>query len=438
MGGGGGAGAALAALGAALEALAAPRAAGARGAGSRGATLAGAVAAGGGGGGAFSHPSARHARASQGLSAMGTMVAPPPRAPQAIIARVRLPFALLIALLPLLPVAGPSGSAPSQPQPETRAPAVSLAPEIVPARPVARIVETLPRGERVPVDEPVVVRFSDQGDPPKLRNLEVSPKTEGTLSWPTPRTLVFRPKSWRVGHAQRVRVDVGSERFEWVFRTEVPEPLEITPGEGKRIVLTFDDGPHDRRQADSLLNVLKKRGATAIFFPTGRWVKQRPDWLRRAVKEGHRVCNHTFSHRNLTKPPMTEEMIRFEIENGASDGSCKLFRPPLMAVDDRVLRIVKELGYEMFLWDVDSKDWQDTPAVDVENFVLGQAQPDAVVLLHIHARGTQEALPSLVERLMKAGYRVSHVPAQGEPDVGLGGSHARQADLAAFADTLLD
>ena len=49
---------------------------------------------------------------------------------------------------------------------------------------MARIVEALPEGDRVALDEPVVIRFSEQGDVPKLKQLVTEPSTDGSVSWP--------------------------------------------------------------------------------------------------------------------------------------------------------------------------------------------------------------------------------------------------------------
>ena len=61
---------------------------------------------------------------------------------------------------------------------------------------------------------------------------------------------------------------------------------------GRRIALTFDDGP-DRRNTPRILDSLREHDQKATFFVLGRQVKERPGLLRRIVKEGHTVGNHT-------------------------------------------------------------------------------------------------------------------------------------------------
>ncbi len=297
------------------------------------------------------------------------------------------------------------------------------------AKPRARLLAVSPQGPRVELRTPIRIVISEPvADADVVVRIE--PPTPTRRRWQDDRTLVVEPlPRWRAGKAHRVSISVSDHpHVEGIFRTQVPPPELITPGEGKRVILTFDDGPHRRRQADDLLDTLDEANAKAIFFPTGKWIRGRPDWVKRASEAGHWVCNHTYSHRNLTLPPITEEDIIFEIENGASDGRCKLFRPPLMATDARVERIVKRLGYQMFLWDIDSRDWEDTPAEDIENLVLRRVKPDVVVLLHIHSKGTHRALPSLLERLTEAGYRLTHEP-DPDVDVGVGGTPAAQLPI---------
>jgi peptidoglycan/xylan/chitin deacetylase (PgdA/CDA1 family) len=298
------------------------------------------------------------------------------------------------------------------PRPSAAPPAAAAAAEQASALPVVEsqspplvAVDFSPRGVRVDLDTPVWAELERDADRPRVeRSFSIDPPSAGRFEWLDARSFRFVPERWLPGRVYRVRAGGMS----WQFRTRVPPPAAIVPGEGRPIVLSFDDGPHDRRQADRLLDTLAAHGAKVLLFPTGRWARQRKDWVERAVRDGHRVCNHTLSHKNLTLPSVTDAEVRYEIENGAGDGSCRYFRPPLLGVDRRVERIARELGYVLFYWDIDSRDWQDTPAEDVENLVLGAAKPGAVVLLHMHAAGTLGALPRMLERLQGAGYVITH------------------------------
>lgn len=254
------------------------------------------------------------------------------------------------------------------------------------------------------LDAKVVVRF-DLAPVQESVALTMEPVAEGKTAWLDAKTLTFTPVRWAEGKPYRARVSgAGVETATFEFRSMVPAPARVEPGNGARMVLTFDDGADKASQVSALLDLLEKEHVQAIFFPTGRWAEANPRLLLRITQEGHRVCNHTYSHQNLRLPQLTEEEIRTEIARGAGVGTCELFRPPLKAFDPRVERIVAEMGYKLYLWDIDSRDWEGAETEDIVNLVLAKAHPDAVVLFHMHAQATLDALPLLLPRLRKAGY----------------------------------
>lgn len=280
---------------------------------------------------------------------------------------------------------------------------------------LARATGTEPSGVHVPLDASVVVHF-DRPVAPDGVKLSVEPPAEGRASWPDARTFVFKPVAWHEAIRHHVKLEgPGIEPVAFEFSSLAPPPERIEPGGGARVTLTFDDGATRPAQVSELLDVLRKEGVSAIFFPIGRWAQAHPRLIERMVREGHRVCNHTWSHQNLRLPNLTEDAIRREIARGAGAGTCDLFRPPMRAYDPRVERIVADMGYTMYLWDVDSRDWEDLPAEDMVNRVLKRVRPGSVILFHMHAAETLKALPVVIARLRKAGYALAAPEDAGAP-----------------------
>ncbi|MCC6214949.1 MAG: polysaccharide deacetylase family protein [Polyangiaceae bacterium] len=306
------------------------------------------------------------------------------------------------------------------------------------------VEETGPSGTRVRVRRPVTVRFDREVSSDEraavARSVAVTPPGRLVPDWPDARTLTLAPAGgWAPGRLHHVEIGgdgTGVARTAWSFRARVPRPRSVTPGGGARAILTFDDAPARHHQADELLDVLRRLEVRALFFPTGVWARLRPAWVERAVREGHRVCNHTLSHVDLTSRRLTEEDVRREIGEGATDGECRLFRPPLMAIDERAERVAADLGWELFLWDVDPRDWDGLEARDLVHAVLGRIRPDAVVLFHVHAPNTVAALPELVARLRRAGYVPSWDPADSPGAVEAGQPGLREAPARRWADAL--
>ena len=105
--------------------------------------------------------------------------------------------------------------------------------------------------------------------------------------------------------------------------------------EGKRVFLTFDDGP-SKSVTPHILDLLKFHNIKATFFVLGSRVKLNPDIVKREYNEGHYIANHGYSHKYSSiyaKPEnvieeynKTEAEIRKALNN--QNYSSHLFRFP--------------------------------------------------------------------------------------------------------------
>ena len=78
--------------------------------------------------------------------------------------------------------------------------------------------------------------------------------------------------------------------------------------------------------------------------------------------------------------------------------------PPYGEYDDKVITAVRALGMEPIQWDVDSLDWQELSADEITRRVTSKVQPGSIILFHNAALHTPEALPGIIEALLKDGY----------------------------------
>ncbi len=85
-------------------------------------------------------------------------------------------------------------------------------------------------------------------------------------------------------------------RTESLLKGEKQYPVR---DDGKKVVyLTFDDGP-STTNTPGVLDILKKNDVKATFFIMGKQVDssdKAKELLKREVKEGHAIANHTYSH----------------------------------------------------------------------------------------------------------------------------------------------
>ena len=173
--------------------------------------------------------------------------------------------------------------------------------------------------------------------------------------------------------------------------------------------LTFDDGPHPTATPD-VLDTLADRGVEATFFVTGEMTAARPDIVRRASREGHRIGNHSWSHPELTtldRAQVRSQLRRTnEVIAQATGNAPSEWRPPYGATNGLVEAAARDVGLtSMVLWTVDPRDWTDPPATTIRDRVLQGVRPGSIVLLHdATGQNTPAALPMILDGLAERGY----------------------------------
>ncbi|MFI6734839.1 polysaccharide deacetylase family protein [Nonomuraea sp. NPDC050451] len=172
----------------------------------------------------------------------------------------------------------------------------------------------------------------------------------------------------------------------------------------KCVALTFDDGPGP--YTDTLLAYLAAYHAHATFFVVGGNVVTYPRVLRRTVAAGHEIGNHTWSHPDLTRLPPA----RVRSQLGRTDQAIRavtgvvprLVRPPYGALNATVRR---QTDRPMVLWSVDTLDWRFRSSATVARRALRSVRPGSVILFHDIHPTTVRAMPRVLRKLAKRGYR---------------------------------
>jgi peptidoglycan/xylan/chitin deacetylase (PgdA/CDA1 family) len=209
-------------------------------------------------------------------------------------------------------------------------------------------------------------------------------------------------------------------------RTLVNGPLDR-----REVALTYDDGPNPP-YTDRILDVLRAERVHATFFVVGRAVVADPAVVRRIVREGHAIGNHTWDHRHLlveTPATMRSELTRTDNAIFAAAGvRTRLLRPPFGARDFAVLGEARQLGYTVVMWSVPlPNDWEQPGGATIAERVLDKVGDGSIIVLHDGNRGivcrATHASPALcdrsqdvaatrliVERLRARGFRFVTVP----------------------------
>jgi peptidoglycan/xylan/chitin deacetylase (PgdA/CDA1 family) len=133
----------------------------------------------------------------------------------------------------------------------------------------------------------------------------------------------------------------------------------------KELIVTIDDGP-TAGVTDKILDVLKKHKIQATFFVLGSKVDKNQSILKRMVKEGHIVANHSMYHKNIGQ--ISGFFKRKKIREAIIDAHKKMepyminspkwyFRAPYGSWQKRAASIINETeyGYNYYgplLWDI--------------------------------------------------------------------------------------
>lgn len=179
----------------------------------------------------------------------------------------------------------------------------------------------------------------------------------------------------------------------------------------KVVYLTFDNG-YENGYTEKILDVLKKEKVPATFFVTGHYLNSAPDLVKRMVKEGHIIGNHSWSHPDFTQVSDTkikEELDRVKQKTEELTGQKEMIfmRPPRGIFSERTLKIAKDAGYLHVFWSVAFVDWKTDQQRGWQyayNEMMKQIHPGAVILLHTVSKDNADALEKAITDMKKRGY----------------------------------
>ena len=174
---------------------------------------------------------------------------------------------------------------------------------------------------------------------------------------------------------------------------------------GKAVYLTFDDGPIPE-VTPKVLEILDKYGVKATFFIVGENIDKHPEVFEMVVKGGHAIGNHTYNHVKGWKVSTAEYLANVK----KFPKETKLFRPPYGRTWVWQRRAVQKLGYEIFLWDVLTRDYNPlrTPEAML-NQIKRQTRPGSIINFHDSIKSNERmlaVLPKAIEWLLANGYEL--------------------------------
>ncbi len=193
----------------------------------------------------------------------------------------------------------------------------------------------------------------------------------------------------------------------------------LVHGSGHVVALTFDDGPNVRT-TPQLLDTLERSGIRATFFVVGRAVLRHPEIVRRMVRDGDEIGNHTQTHAHLnfllSQAAIAGEIDAAQSAIAAVTGTApRYLRPPFGARDYAAMDAARRRGLRVVMW---TAMLGDEPAAagseELARALLEHVRDGAIIVMHDGDQGRPDgggrmyesaAASIVIARLRAQGYR---------------------------------
>lgn len=180
----------------------------------------------------------------------------------------------------------------------------------------------------------------------------------------------------------------------------------------QEIYLTLDEG-YENGYTSVILDVLKEKQVSAVFFITMPYAKNEADLVRRMIDEGHVVGAHSVTHPAKGIPSLSlEEQLEelrglHEYVKQEFDYDMYLFRYPAGIFSEQSLALVQATGYRSVFWSFAYRDWEiDNQPNPVEALkkTCDRLHPGAIYLLHAVSSTNAQIMGEFIDRARDAGY----------------------------------
>jgi peptidoglycan-N-acetylglucosamine deacetylase len=186
--------------------------------------------------------------------------------------------------------------------------------------------------------------------------------------------------------------------------------------DSRYVALTFDDGPNPPR-TEQVLDVLEAENAGATFFLIGAWAERWPQTVRRIMRAGHVIGNHSHIHvLGVGDYDQAEAAI-----GHVTGRPCTFARAPAFDYAScGQSPLVRSGGLVLVDADVNPSDWDKTDADEICAAILDDPHLQAGSIIDLHDSSERadaasrlsrpvpmiEALPTVIRTLRQRGYEL--------------------------------
>lgn len=191
------------------------------------------------------------------------------------------------------------------------------------------------------------------------------------------------------------------------FAVKKQLPIYRVNTDEKKVAISFDCA-WGTDYTDKLLETMNNEQVKCTFFAVEFWVKKHPDYVKKISDAGHEWGTHSATHPYMSKLDKASVIKELTTSSKAIEEitgkKVEVFRAPYGDYNDTLINTAKELGLFTIQWDVDSLDWKNLSANEIEKRVLSRVKNGSIVLFHNQGLHTWEALPQIIKTLKERGY----------------------------------
>ena len=223
-------------------------------------------------------------------------------------------------------------------------------------------------------------------------------------------TFTYEQGLVTMGLASEGDVAAGANNYMVPPKPKEYDPIVYSyPAAGKRVALTFDDGP-SHEMSDDYIKVLDDNNVKATFFLLAKNVAAFPEQAKQLQEAGHDIASHSLNHSvlsSLSTTALQEDFAKSnEIFKETVGEKPDFMRPPYGSYDDEVLATAREYGQLPIYWSIDTNDWRKYSTETMVNTIVNNLSDGAIILMHEGKSNTLEALPAIIQAIRDNGYEI--------------------------------
>jgi peptidoglycan/xylan/chitin deacetylase (PgdA/CDA1 family) len=190
----------------------------------------------------------------------------------------------------------------------------------------------------------------------------------------------------------------------------IAQVVRTGPQHCQAVAITFDLCPVRQGAGydPELIGLMKERKIPATFFMSGRWMTRHQDQVRDLLSipffelgthgqaHAHLPLLDSARQRDEILTPVT--MLKTRFGRGTT-----LFRPPYGEFDDMTVEVVKALGLQFILWNIESGDPDPTlTAEQIKDRLAHVIRRGSIIVMHANGKGqhTKEVVEYLMTDLL--------------------------------------